>query len=51
MQWGEVRTELHLSSVVEFLGSENKFTWIQVLFLTLFFYGGILTSLYLGEIM
>lgn len=36
MQWGEVGTKSHLTVVVEFLGSEKKFTWVQILFGTPF---------------
>lgn len=36
MQWGEVGTKSHLTLVVEFLGSEKKFTWVQILFRTPF---------------
>lgn len=33
---GKVGTKSHLTLVVEFLGSEKKFTWAQILFRTPF---------------
>lgn len=33
---GKVGTKSHLTLVVEFLGSEKKFTWAQILFWTPF---------------
>lgn len=33
---GKVGTKSHLTLVVEFLGSEKKFTWVQILFPTPF---------------
>lgn len=51
MQWGQVGTKSHLTLAVEFLGSEKKFTWVQILFSdTFLFNGGVGQLIYLTSL-